>query len=108
MKISGIKTLLGTMIAIIVVCMVLLVIVLVKLSSVNKQLENISTSQSATTTNNDSTQLSALQNSVDGINSAVNTIKFNTLISDKPISLSCSGSTFSYGSTTGSISLSCN
>jgi hypothetical protein len=109
MKSSQLKIMLGWLIAIGLGCVVLLVILLVNVASLNKKVATLGSNGPQTTASNDSSQLTALQSSIAGLTNTVNTIETNTTTTVKPSStLSCSGSTLSFGGSTGSINLTCN
>jgi len=109
-KASQLKVMIGWLIGLSLVSTVLVVVLLVNVLSLNKQVKSLSaTSNQPVANTSDSSQLSNLQSSVDNLTTTVNAIKLNTTTTVKPSStLSCSGSTFSYGSSTGSINLTCN
>jgi signal transduction histidine kinase len=110
MKASQLKIMIGWLMVTSLISIVLVAVLLANVLSLDKQLKSLSASNNnQATSSNDGPQLSNLQTSVDNLSNTVNMIKINTSTTVKPSSmLTCSGSTFSYGSSTGSINLTCN
>lgn len=89
MKPSQLKVMLGWLIGIGLACMVLLVIVLVNQLSIHKQLKTLSDTSPQTTASNDSSQLTALQNSVNDLPAKVGAAQ--SPVTSASTSMTCTG-----------------